>query len=208
MTYSDIMESGMASNGYAQFACNDNAPDNPAKLYVLNNRGTEYKGGTFELISRGTNGEQVSSDTVNRTAADGTVYTYEDRGLWIQSGDLELSGIMVEKEWLTRANIGLDRVCVDSFETASASITACDHALEKVSSARSNMGAYMNRMEYAVAVDNNTSENVQSSESRLRDTDMADEMVQYSRSNILAQAGQSMLAQANQSTQGILSLLQ
>ena len=70
------------------------------------------------------------------------------------------------------------------------------------------MGAYMNRMEYAVAVDDNTSENVQSSESRLRDTDMADEMVQYSRSNILAQAGQSMLAQANQSTQGILSLLQ
>jgi len=63
-------------------------------------------------------------------------------------------------------------------------------------------------MEYAVAVDDNTSENVQSSESRLRDTDMADEMVQYSRSNILAQAGQSMLAQANQSTQGILSLLQ
>ena len=117
-------------------------------------------------------------------------------------------GIMVEKEWLTRANIGLDRVCVDSFETASASIAACDRALEKVSSARSNMGAYMNRMEYAVAVDDNTSENVQSSESRLRDTDMADEMVQYSRSNILAQAGQSMLAQANQSTQGILSLLQ
>lgn len=208
MTYADIMESGMASNGYAQFACNDSAPDNPAKLYILNNRGTEYKGGTFELIGRGTNGEQVSSDTVNRTAADGTVYTYEDRGLWIQSGDLELSGIMVEKEWLTRANIGLDRVCVDSFETASASIAACDRALEKVSSARSNMGAYMNRMEYAVAVDDNTSENVQSSESRLRDTDMADEMVQYSRSNILAQAGQSMLAQANQSTQGILSLLQ
>lgn len=198
--------SGMVSDSYTQFAYNNNAPDN-TKLYILNNRGAEYKGGTFELIARGTNGEQVSSNTVTRTEDD-TAYTYEDKGLWIQSGDLELSGIMMEKEWLTRANIGLDRVCVDSFETASASIKACDHALDKVSSARSNMGAYMNRMEHAVAVDDNTSENVQSSESRLRDTDMADEMVQYSRSNILAQAGQSMLAQANQSTQGILSLLQ
>lgn len=206
--YADIMESDMASDGYAQFACNEAAPDNPAKLYILNNRGAQYKGGTFELISRGTNGEQVSSNTVTRTEKDGTVYTYEDKGLWIQSGDLELSGIMMEKEWLTRANIGLDRVAVDSFESASASINACDRALEKVSSARSNMGAYMNRFEYAVAVDDNTSENVQSSESRIRDTDMADEMVAYSKSNILAQAGQSMLAQANQSTQGILSLLQ
>ena len=208
MQYADTMESGMASSGYAQFACNDAAPDNPAKLYILNNRGTDYKGGTFELISRGTDGEQASSDIVKRTEKDGTVYTYEDKGLWIQSGDLELSGIMMQKEWLTRANIGLDRVAVDSFESASASINACDRALEKVSSARSNMGAYMNRLEHAIAVDDNTSENVQSSESRLRDTDMADEMVEYSKSNILAQAGQSMLAQANQSTQGILSLLQ
>lgn len=206
--YADTAESDMASGGYAQFACNEKAPDNPAKLYILNNRGAEYKAGTFELISRGTDGEQASSNTVTRTEQDGTIYTYEDKGLWIQSGDLELSGIMMEKEWLTRANIGLDRVAVDSFESASASINACDRALEKVSNARSNMGAYMNRFEYAVAVDDNTSENVQSSESRIRDTDMADEMVSYSKSNILAQAGQSMLAQANQSTQGILSLLQ
>lgn len=205
--YADTYESGMASKGYAQYAQNETAPDD-TKLYILNSRGAEYKAGTFELISRGTNGEQASSNTVTRTEQDGTIYTYEDKGLWIQSGDLELSGIMMEKEWLTRANIGLDRVAVDSFESASASINACDRALEKVSSARSNMGAYMNRFEYAVAVDDNTSENVQSSESRIRDTDMADEMVSYSKSNILAQAGQSMLAQANQSTQGILSLLQ
>ena len=70
------------------------------------------------------------------------------------------------------------------------------------------MTLIQNRLEYTVKVDDNTSENLQSAESRIRDTDMAEEMVNYSKNNILAQAGQSMLAQANQSTQGVLSLLQ
>ena len=70
------------------------------------------------------------------------------------------------------------------------------------------MTLIQNRLEYTVKVDDNTSENLQSAESRIRDTDMAEEMVEYSKNNILAQAGQSMLAQANQSTQGVLSLLQ
>lgn len=63
-------------------------------------------------------------------------------------------------------------------------------------------------MEYAYAVDKNTEENTTAAESRIRDTDMADEMVKFSKENILSQVGQSMLAQANQSTQGVLSLLQ
>ncbi len=70
------------------------------------------------------------------------------------------------------------------------------------------MTLIQNRLEYTVKVDDNTSENLQSAESRIRDTDMAEEMVNYSKNNSLAQAGQSMLAQANQSTQGVLSLLQ
>ena len=70
------------------------------------------------------------------------------------------------------------------------------------------MTLIQNRLEYTVKVDDNTSENLQSAESRIRDTDMAEEMVNYSKNNIVAQAGQSMLAQANQSTQGVLSLLQ
>ena len=70
------------------------------------------------------------------------------------------------------------------------------------------MTLIQNRLEYTVKVDDNTSENLQSAESRIRDTDMAEEMVNYSKNNILAQAGQSMLAQANQSNQGVLSLLQ
>ena len=69
-------------------------------------------------------------------------------------------------------------------------------------------GALQNRLEHTIANLDNVAENTQAAESRIRDTDMASEMVEYSKNNILAQAGQSMLAQSNQSTQGVLSLLQ
>jgi flagellin len=80
--------------------------------------------------------------------------------------------------------------------------------INDVSSMRSAFGAIQNRLEHTVDNLDNVVENVTASESRIRDTDMADEMVKYSKNNILTQAGQSMLAQANQSTQGVLSLLQ
>ena len=87
-------------------------------------------------------------------------------------------------------------------------ISTVDNALTIVSQARSKLGALQNRLEHTIANADNTSENLQSAESRIRDTDMADEMVRYSKNSILQQAGQSMLAQANQATQGVLSLLQ
>jgi flagellin len=80
--------------------------------------------------------------------------------------------------------------------------------IQSVSDMRSNFGAIQNRLEHTVDNLDNVVENVTAAESRIRDTDMADEMVRYSKNNILTQAGQSMLAQANQSTQGVLSLLQ
>jgi flagellin len=88
-----------------------------------------------------------------------------------------------------------------------AAVSTLDKAIEAVSKSRSNLGALQNRLEHTIANADNTSENLQSAESRIRDVDMADEMVKYSKSSILQQAGQSMLAQANQSTQGVLSLL-
>ena len=87
-------------------------------------------------------------------------------------------------------------------------LSTLDTALEKVSKQRSSLGALQNRLEHTIANADNTSENLQSAESRIRDVDMAKEMVSYSKSSILQQAGQSMLAQANQATQGVLSLLQ
>jgi flagellin len=91
--------------------------------------------------------------------------------------------------------------------TASSSLDDVDAKIESVSTVRSDLGAIQNRLEYTVKVDDNASENLQSAESQLRDTDMADEMTRFSKDNILQQAATSMLAQANQANQGVLSLL-
>jgi flagellin len=95
----------------------------------------------------------------------------------------------------------------DMNEAFRGSIEVIDKAIKAVSSSRSDLGAIQNRLEHTIANADNTAENLQAAESRIRDVNMADEMVKYSKSNILQQAGQSMLAQANQQTQGVLSLL-
>ena len=97
---------------------------------------------------------------------------------------------------------------VGSFSDAGLTMSNIQKAISAVSKERSKLGAIQNRLEHTIANLDNISENTSSAESRIRDTDMAEEMVEYSKNNILAQAGQSMLAQANQSTQGVLSLLQ
>lgn len=101
-----------------------------------------------------------------------------------------------------------DMVKVGTASAAQSSITIIQNSITNLSALRSKLGALQNRLEHTVANLDNISENTQSAESRIRDTDMAEEMVQYSKNNILQQAGQSMLAQANQANQGVLSLLQ
>lgn len=101
-----------------------------------------------------------------------------------------------------------DDLKIDTATNAQSAITTVQSSIEKLSTLRSKLGAVQNRLEHTVANLDNISENTQSAESRIRDTDMAEEMVQYSKNNILQQAGQSMLAQANQANQGVLSLLQ
>ena len=96
---------------------------------------------------------------------------------------------------------------VSSFSAAGKAMTAIQSAINKVSTERSKLGALQNRLEHTINNLNTTSENTSAAESRIRDVDMATEMVEYSKNNILAQAGQSMLAQANQANQGVLSLL-
>ena len=118
--------------------------------------------------------------------------------------------ISVNIETMNAANLGIKGINV-SDETGIAATYAIDaiaDALARVSSQRSELGAIQNRLEHSIANLDNVVENTTSAESRIRDTDMAEEMVEYSKNNILAQAGQSMLAQANQSTQGVMSLLQ
>lgn len=97
---------------------------------------------------------------------------------------------------------------VDSFTAAQTAIDNIQKSITALSTQRSTLGAIQNRLEHTTANLDNISENTQAAESRIRDTDMAEEMVTYSKNNILQQAGQSMLAQANQANQGVLSLLQ
>ena len=118
--------------------------------------------------------------------------------------------ITVNIESMSAAGLGIKGINVsdDSGVAATYAIDAIADAVAKVSSQRSALGAVQNRLEHTIDNLDNVVENTTSAESRIRDTDMAEEMVNYSKNNILAQAGQSMLAQANQSTQGVLSLLQ
>ncbi|BCJ92942.1 flagellin [Anaerocolumna cellulosilytica] len=105
---------------------------------------------------------------------------------------------------LTQTAIGS---AVSTYTKATAFISVVNAAITKVSDQRSKLGAVQNRLEHTIANADNTAENLQAAESRIRDVNMANEMVTYSKNNILQQAAQSMLAQANQSSQGVLSLL-
>ena len=118
--------------------------------------------------------------------------------------------ITVDIDTMNSANLGIKGLNVtDATGTAATyAVDAISDAIAKVSSQRSALGAVQNRLEHTIDNLDNIVENTTTAESRIRDTDMAEEMVEYSKNNILAQAGQSMLAQANQSTQGVLSLLQ
>ncbi len=117
--------------------------------------------------------------------------------------------ITIELESMSAKTLGIQNVSVAGEDDTNAlnAIETIAAALSKVSSQRSGLGAIQNRLEHTIANLDNIVENTTSAESQIRDTDMATEMVNYSKNNILAQAGQSMLAQANQSNQGVLSLL-
>ena len=118
--------------------------------------------------------------------------------------------ISVDIETMNSAYLGIKGINVndESGIAGTYAVDAIADAITKVSSQRSALGAVQNRLEHTINNLDNVVENTTSAESRIRDTDMAEEMVTYSKNNILAQAGQSMLAQANSSNQGVLTLLQ
>ena len=122
-----------------------------------------------------------------------------------QKIELNISSMKASDIGLGAAGAALN---VSSFSKAGNSMSLIQAAIDKVSEQRANLGAVQNRLEHTIANLDTSSENTQAAESRIRDTDMAKEMVTYSKNNILSQAGTAMLAQANQSTQGVLALLQ
>jgi flagellin len=130
-------------------------------------------------------------------------------GITLQIGANEGQTMTFSIDDMSARALGVDGTKVDlsDQENAKKAMTTIDAAIKKVSAQRSQLGAVQNRLEHTISNLDTAAENTQNAESNLRDTDMAKEMVEFSKNNILAQAGQSMLAQANQSNQGVLSLL-
>ena len=131
-------------------------------------------------------------------------------GKSLQVGALsgQVISVSIKSMKASALGIGYNAIKVSSNAVAGQSMSLIQKAINRVSEERSKLGAIQNRLEHTINNLDTTSENTSAAEYRIRDTDMATEMVEYSKNNILAQAGQSMLSQANQQTQGVLSLLQ
>ena len=180
-----------------------------------NKDGTEYTAGTFtDGTDKAETGLKVELDKDTFTITAGKVTTEKALSFNLHVGaDADMTNkIGVDINTMNSTFLGVKGLNVvgpsnDNGITATYAIDAIADAVQKVSDQRSALGAIQNRLEHTIANVDNVVENTTAAESRIRDTDMAEEMVTYSKNNILAQAGQSMLAQANQSTQGVLSLL-
>ena len=118
------------------------------------------------------------------------------------------NAMTVGQQIMTATALTLDKIAVDTTTNAFQAMKSVDAAIEKVSSYRATLGAAQNRLEHTVNNLKVTSENITSAESRIRDTDMANEITAYTKNNILLQAAQSMLSQSNAMPQGVLSMLQ
>ena len=129
-------------------------------------------------------------------------------GKYLQVGAESGENMKISIKQMNATILGVKNIAVSTHATASAAMSAITSAIKTVSAQRSLLGAKQNRLEYTINNLENYSENLTSAESTIRDTDMAAEMTNYTKTSILQQAAQSMLAQANQSTQGVLSLIQ
>ena len=177
-------------------------PDEPNTVFATGSA-TTFTGITMA------NGAGVGS-TEAMWSQDGYDSVASGAGITLQIGANEGQTMSFSIDNMSARALGVDGNKVDLSTQAGAqkATDTIDAAIKKVSAQRGKMGAIQNRLEHTISNLDTAAENTQTAESRIRDTDMAEEMVEYSKNNILAQAGQSMLAQANQSTQGVLSLLQ
>lgn len=184
-------------------------------LQRLNELAVKSANGTNQSEDRSYIQKEVSQlqAEITRTANDTTFNKYKlltDTSVTLQVGTEQGHEIKVTLKSMTATSIGVGSANV-KMDTASAAKTSIGHiekAIKSVSELRADLGAVQNRLEHTVNNLDNVVENTTAAESRIRDTDMATEMVKYSNNNILAQAGQAMLAQSNQANQGVLSLLQ
>lgn len=152
---------------------------------------------------------KATNQIASTTPTDNAIYRSQvisgKREITIQAGPLGQQGIKIPLPSMNTGILGVGGIDVTTYSGASAAITSASKALDKVSEMRSQFGAVQNRLEHAMAVNQINAENTTASESRLRDADMAEEMMEHSKYNILIQAGQSMLAQANHSPDSLLA---
>ena len=210
---SDNAENGVSLIQTAEGALNESH----SILQRMNEIATQAANDTNTTVDRAAIQKEVNAlkdeiDRISKTTQFNTMNLldgkFTDKKLQVGAlGDADQT-IEISIEKMDAATLGVDALDVTSHDTAQAAMDAVQAAIDKVSDQRSALGAIQNRLEHTINNLDTTSENTSSAESLIRDTDMASEMVNYSKNNILAQAGQAMLAQANQSNQGVLSLLQ
>ncbi|MFW5962097.1 MAG: flagellin [bacterium] len=150
------------------------------------------------------NGKALLDGTFNSTDGEELVFhigANADQSIEINIEDMTTEGLEVEAEG------GTTVADIEDQENANDAIDLIDDAIQEVSTQRASLGAYQNRLEHTVSNLNVTKENLQAAESRIRDADMAEEMMDFTKNQILSQAGTAMLAQANAKSQGVLQLL-
>lgn len=197
------------TNHRNQFAYNDSEPD---KLYIYDATGGCMNDKFQPVAWTGTGSSTQTVITWIEVPNTTLSYKWEDYDLNIQVGSNSQQMVELKRPYLNADVLGLtDLNLVDredgGVDIRSASIGTCDNALDILNMWRSHIGALSNRFEHAYDNNLNSHENIQSSESSIRDLDMADEMVKFSSSNIIQQAAQAMLAQTNGSKEGILAML-
>ena len=199
MTFYDANGNKIAANAldnYLDFDSAGNASIKEGKTLYVDEEGTEFGSDPLHSIE----------DYV--TTSDSKIASLKF-DLHVGADATEDNQISMEIEAMDATTLGVKDLKVDGKDDTNAlnAIETIKAALQKVSTQRSALGAIQNRLEHTIANLDNVVENTTAAESQIRDTDMATEMVKFSNNNILAQAGQAMLAQANQSNQGVLSLL-
>jgi flagellin len=190
--FTDKEGNKIAANGLGNYLDNDGTLKADAGLYI--------------------NGRVATQDDVKEMVD--TTKTFDTGALTLKlhvgADATDNNQISVKLDAMSAKGLGVQNLKVDGADDTNAknAVDTIKEAIQKVSTQRSALGAVQNRLEHTISNLDNVVENTTSAESQIRDTDMATEMVKYSNNNILAQAGQAMLAQANQSNQGVLSLLQ
>lgn len=199
------------TNHWHQYAYND---ANPSVLYTYDYSGKIKRMGTFTAAAYTTSNTLDIPGTITRTQIVTTPQeviekqtAYKNKKYHLQVGSNAEQDIKFALPYINSYTLGVDNIGVDNYEYATNSISNCDYALDYVNHERAVMGALQNRTEHAMENADNISENLQTSESKIRDADMADMMVKYSKTQILMEAGISMLSQTNKINDGILTLL-